>query len=146
MTTLASVSKPQTIRPERSLACQLIGVWALVSYVDEHPGIQDAHPFGPQPEGFLIYTADGFVSAQLMRPGRPPFSSSNWHHGTPQEYQVSGSGYIAYCGMYEVDEENATVTHIASLGDYRSPLGSTKKYSTGKKSVGKKTAGKGPNS
>ena len=69
-------------------------------------------PFGPDPQGFLIYTADGFVSAQLMRTGRPAFHSSDWHHGTPEEYQASGS---AYCGTFEVDEENATVTHVPSV-------------------------------
>jgi len=27
----------------------------------------------------------------------------------------SGSGYIAYCGTYEIDETNETVTHIPSV-------------------------------
>ena len=27
----------------------------------------------------------------------------------------SGSGFIAYCGTYEVDETNETVTHIPSV-------------------------------
>jgi len=98
-----------------SLASQLVGVWTLASYTDEQPGKEDTHPFGPQPQGFLIYTPDGFVSAQLMKPGRSAFQSADWHHGTPEEYQESGSGYIAYCGTYEVDEEKATVTHIPSV-------------------------------
>jgi hypothetical protein len=96
-------------------ATQLIGVWGLVSYIDAQQNRPDVYPFGPTPQGFLIYTADGFVSAQLMRPGRPNFSSSDWHNGTAEEYRASGSGYIAYCGRYEVDEENATVTHIPSV-------------------------------
>jgi hypothetical protein len=87
----------------------------LVNYTDEQSGREDTHPFGPDPQGFLIYAVDGFVSAQLMRTGRPAFHSSDWHHGTPQEYQDSGSGYIAYCGTFEVGEENATVTHIPSV-------------------------------
>jgi hypothetical protein len=86
-----------------------------VSFTDEQPGHEDIHPFGPDPRGLLIYTPDGFVSAQLMKPGRPAFHSSDWDHGTPQEYEASGSGYIAYCGKYEVDEEKATVTHIPSV-------------------------------
>jgi N-ethylmaleimide reductase len=65
------------------LASQLIGVWALVSYTDEQPNREDTYPFGPQPQGFLIYTADGFVSAQLMKPDRPAFQSPDWDHGTP---------------------------------------------------------------
>ena len=96
-------------------ANQLFGVWSLVSYTDEQSGREDTLPFGSDPQGFLIYTVDGFVSAQLMRTGRPAFHSSDWHHGTPQEYQASGSSYIAYCGTYEVDEEKATVTHIPSV-------------------------------
>ncbi|MGC2766477.1 MAG: lipocalin-like domain-containing protein, partial [Candidatus Acidiferrum sp.] len=68
-----------------------------------------------KPVGYLIYTADGFVSAQLMKPGRSAFQSRDWHKGTPEEYVESGSGYIAYCGTYEVDETNETVTHIPSV-------------------------------
>ncbi len=102
-------------RRASSFASQLVGVWTLVSYTNEKPGYDNVHPFGLQPEGFLIYTADGFISAQLMRPGRSAFRSSDWHHGTPEEYQESGSGYIAYCGTYEVDEDKATVTHIPSV-------------------------------
>ena len=102
-------------REQSSYANRLVGVWRLVTYIDEHEGSDDTQPFGPNPQGFLIYTADGFVSAQLMKPGRPAFHSSEWHHGTPEEYEATGSGYIAYCGTCEVDEEKATVTHIPSV-------------------------------
>src|ERR1700689_4906450 len=98
-----------------STASRLVGVWRLVSYTVEREGQKDSFPFGPEPEGFLIYTPDGFVSAQLMMPGRSLFESSDWHGGTPDEYQQAGSGYIAYCGAYEVDEEKATVAHLPSV-------------------------------
>ena len=97
------------------ISSRLIGVWALVAFTDEREGRQDAHPFGPEPVGFLIYTPDGFVSAQLMKPGRTAFRSRDWHQGTPGEYVESGSGYIAYCGTYEVNEASRTVTHIPSV-------------------------------
>jgi hypothetical protein len=100
---------------QSSYANRLVGVWRLVTYIDENEGSDDTQPFGPNPQGFLIYTADGFVSAQLMKPSRPAFHSSDWHHGTPQEYQAAGSGYIGYCGTYDVDEEKATVTHTPSV-------------------------------
>jgi hypothetical protein len=97
-----------------AIASQLVGVWRLISYKDEQDGHEDSFPFGPEPEGFLIYTPDGFVSAQLMRPGRSPFQH-DWHEGTPEEYRQAGSGYIAYCGTYQVDEEKEIVTHIPSV-------------------------------
>ena len=116
MKTLMYPSQSELLGSERSsYASRLIGVWRLLKYTDEHEDSDHAQPFGPNPQGFLIYTADGFVSAQLMKPGRPAFHSADWHHGTPQEYEASGSGYIAYCGIYEVDEEKATVTHIPSV-------------------------------
>jgi hypothetical protein len=102
-------STPETI------ASRLVGVWRLVSYIELRDGREDSFPFGPAPEGFLIYTSDGFVSAQLMKPGRSPFRSQDWRTGTLDEYRRAGSGYIAYCGVYEVDEENNTVTHIPSV-------------------------------
>lgn len=86
-----------------------------MSYADEQEGHKDRFPFGPEPEGFLIYSPDGFVSAQLMMPGRPRFESNDWRGGTPGEYQRAGSGYIASCGVYEVDEEKATVAHLPSV-------------------------------
>ena len=98
-----------------SIASQLIGVWTLVSYTEEKKGFKDAKPLGPDPVGLLIYTPDGFVSAQLMKPGRAAFQSREWFRGTPEEYVESGSGYIAYCGTYEVDESKGMVTHIPSL-------------------------------
>jgi hypothetical protein len=99
MNTVTRISQSQSPSLEKSdYANRLIGVWGLVSYVDEHEDSDDIQPFGPNPHGFLIYTADGFVSAQLMKPGRPAFHSADWHHGTLQEYEASGSGYIAYCG------------------------------------------------
>jgi hypothetical protein len=98
-----------------SVASQLIGVWTLLSYTEEKKGFKDTTPLGPDPVGFLIYTSDGFVSAQLMKPGRAAFQSRDWFRGSPEEYVESGSGYIAYCGTYEVDEVNETVTHIPSV-------------------------------
>ncbi len=97
------------------ISSRLIGVWTLLSYAEVKKGCQDTQTLGLKPEGFLIYTRDGFVSAQLMKPGRSAFQSRDWHHGTAEEYVESGSGYIAYCGTYQVDEACRTVTHIPSV-------------------------------
>lgn len=69
---------------QASFASRLVGAWHLVNYIDEQSSRDDSYPFGHDPQGFLIYTPDGFVSAQLMKTGRPAFRSSDWHHGTPE--------------------------------------------------------------
>jgi hypothetical protein len=69
----------------------------------------------PTGQGSALRLGSRFVSTQLMKPNRSAFYSAGWHHGTPEKYQSSGSGYIAYGGTYDVDEEQATVTHIPSV-------------------------------
>jgi hypothetical protein len=100
---------------QRTISSQLVGVWKLIAYSEERKSHEDVHPFGPKPEGFLIYTPDGFVSAQVQKPGRSAFQSPNWHNATPQEYSESGSGYLGYSGTYEVDEANQNVIHTPAV-------------------------------
>jgi Lipocalin-like domain len=97
------------------LTAQLIGVWKLVAYNETRDDGTDVHPLGEHPEGYLIYTADGFVSAQLMKPGRTAFDSEAWGAGSPEEYQEAAAGYIAYCGAFTVDESERTVTHVPDV-------------------------------
>jgi hypothetical protein len=66
---------------------------------------------GEKPKGIIMYTPDGYMSAQLMRPDRRPFASGDWFDGTEEEYWEEASGYIAYSGPFHVDEEKRTLTH-----------------------------------
>ena len=47
-----------------------VGVWTLESFTEQSGSSEELNPLGAAPVGFLIYTADGFVSAQLMRRDR----------------------------------------------------------------------------
>src|SRR5580693_3511564 len=109
---LHTAQRNPTVEP---ISSRLVGVWSLVAYTEEKEGQKSTNPLGPKPVGFLIYTPDGFVSAQLMKPGRSAFQSRDWHQGTPEEYVESGNGYIAYFCSYDVDETNETVTHIPAV-------------------------------
>jgi hypothetical protein len=50
---------------ESSLREQLVGAWALSTFVerDIETGLEN-HPFGQRPLGLILYTPDGYVSAQ----------------------------------------------------------------------------------
>ena len=56
---------------------QLVGTWALVSFVASADDGSISYPFGDDAAGYLTYTADGHVSAQLMRTGRPAYASDD---------------------------------------------------------------------
>ena len=93
------------------LRAALIGVWTLRQYAELIDGQTPLHPFGLNPEGLLIYTADGFVSAMLMAPDRPSLSGNGLIDGTPGEFAALGRGFIGYSGAYDVDEAESVVTH-----------------------------------
>jgi hypothetical protein len=91
---------------------QLIGAWKLVSYVEKPvDGSAPFHPLGERPLGIIMYTPDGYMSAQLTKPDRPPFASGDWFKGTDEDYKQEASTYIAYSGPFHVDEEKKTLTH-----------------------------------
>ncbi|MBV8166087.1 MAG: lipocalin-like domain-containing protein [Alphaproteobacteria bacterium] len=58
---------------------KLIGAWMLESYA-EYPVDRSApfYPLGEDAKGLILYTADGYMSAQVLRVGRPHFASGDW--------------------------------------------------------------------
>src|SRR5580658_8586476 len=97
---------------DTSLREQLLGAWTLSSCVerDIETGIEN-HPFGEPPLGLILYTPDGYMSAQLHRPERPPFAEGDLLHATPEEYAAAGSSYVAYSGRFFVDEGKKSLSH-----------------------------------
>jgi lipocalin-like protein len=47
----------------------------------------------------IMYTPDGYMSAQLMRCGRQNFASVGLFNGTTEEYGEEASTYIAYSAV-----------------------------------------------
>jgi hypothetical protein len=105
---------------------QLIGAWKLISY-EEVPvdGSPSFYPMSEKPMGIIMYTPDGYMSAQLMKPGRKPFASGDWFKGTDEEYKTEAAGYIAYSGEFHVDEEKKTLTHSMFVSLFPNWIGQT---------------------
>jgi hypothetical protein len=91
---------------------QLIGGWRLVSYAERPPGGEATHPLGDNPLGAILYTPDGYMSAQLARPG--PYDDEQ-----PDAYA------IAYSGSYAVNEQAGTVDHQVQVSVIPGWVGST---------------------
>lgn len=75
--------------------------------------------------GMILYTPDGYMSAQLMRPERRSFASGDWFDGTAEEYQEEASTYIAYSGSFQVDEQKQTLTHSMFVSLFPNWVGQT---------------------
>jgi hypothetical protein len=96
-------------------ADKFVGAWRLVSaeFRGEDGELAES-PYGPEPQGILMYDAQGAMSAQLAQKDRKPFAVPDRLRGTPEEVEAAFESYQAYWGRYEVDEREHVVTHYVT--------------------------------
>ena len=89
---------------------ELIGTWRLLKFELRDPSGNVIRPFGEDGVGLCMIDKSGYLSGQLMRCDRPQFASDS---PTPEEIQAAYSGYLAYYGRVEINEEEGIlVTHV----------------------------------
>jgi Lipocalin-like domain len=96
---------------------ELVGTWKLVSASSTtSAGEGSGSPYGTNPAGFLTYTADGRVSAQISYDGRKSLSFGG---GTSEEQAEAFKTFLAYAGRYT--HRGDKVTHhveVSSIQNY----------------------------
>ncbi|KAJ0416687.1 Lipocalin-like domain-containing protein [Aspergillus carlsbadensis] len=117
---------------EPLLPDELLGAWTLCSYslLARSPlGLALAwHPFGKTPSGFLIYSSDSYMAAQLAQPDRAPFASDKIHFATEAEDAAAAKGYMAYVGRFTVHPtgpREAVVEHHVEASLFPNWVGGT---------------------
>jgi Lipocalin-like domain len=95
---------------QKSMKDLLVGTWTLL--LDDTIKDDGSHVpvFGPNPDGSLIFTADGHYSLQITRYGVPAFASKDRLKGTADENKAAVQGIISHFGTYTVDEANKTIS------------------------------------
>lgn len=85
------------------------GCWELVSLEarNEETGAI-IYPCGKDLVGSLIYSHDGFVSANIYPKDRPQYVLDNPSQATDQELARAAGGVISYCGSYSLTKEKVT--------------------------------------
>jgi hypothetical protein len=112
------------VTPAEDLRAKLLGAWTLVSYETRTiDGTDVTYPFGPDPQGTVLYTADGFMSAQVMRPRPARFEKDDLHQAADSERALAAEGYVAYSGPFSVSEDGHVVTHHVSVSLFPNWLG-----------------------
>jgi len=77
-----------------------IGTWRLAS-VETRKEDESLHRRGSR-TGYIIYSADGYMSVAFMKESRTEFASGDIRGGTVEEKVEALNGYISYSGKYEV--------------------------------------------
>jgi Lipocalin-like domain len=102
-----------TITTADELRANLVGTWTLHSYVSTTVDGNDVgYPLGPDARGIIMYTPDGYMSAQLMRSDRTPFSRNDPHLAHDNELAAAAEGYFNYAGPYSVVEDGLIAHHV----------------------------------
>ena len=72
---------------------KIVGTWLLVSYVaQDDQGGPVTFPLGRDAVGLIMYTTDGYMSAQLMRPGRQDYDQPDTGGSTVAAGRRGGRG------------------------------------------------------
>ncbi|BBY22114.1 lipocalin-like domain-containing protein [Mycobacterium stomatepiae] len=91
----------------------LIGAWTLQSYESSAlDGSDVSYPLGTDARGLIMYTPDGYMSAQLMRAGRTPFDRDDPHNAHDNELAAAAGGYMSYAGPFSVVEDGLIAHHV----------------------------------
>lgn len=105
---------------------KLIGAWTLVEYkIQPASGAAASYPLGKEARGIIMYTPDGYMSAQLMQPGAARFVDGDLSGGTKDELAESMKRYLAYSGRFTVmnDGDKPVLTHQMEVSSFPNWLG-----------------------
>ena len=95
---------------QKSIKDQVVGAWTLLLADNIKDDGTHVPSYGPNPEGLLVFTADGHYALQIVRYGRPAFASKNRMAGTADENKAAVQGMISHFGTYAVDEAGKSLT------------------------------------
>ncbi len=105
-----------------------VGTWKLISWEVTQPDGTIQYPYGKEVIGFLIYTADGYMSAEIMDPDRQqsdpnfPLELATDQTLADADRAQAYSTYLSYCGTYTV--KGNMLTHHVKAGSIPSWTGS----------------------
>lgn len=94
-------------RPE-----DFVGAWQLVDWRIEYADGGVTHPFGEGALGYIVYSADGTMTASIARGDRKPLGIENARNASPEQKAAAFDSYFHYAGRWRIDGD-AVVHEVA---------------------------------
>ncbi|MGA8534125.1 MAG: lipocalin-like domain-containing protein [Candidatus Tumulicola sp.] len=104
-------------------ASAVVGAWKLESFVIDSSADAEKPRFGLNPVGYLIYTANGKMSATLMAAHRAVLDAPNGAKSTREQVIDSLQNFLSYAGSYEVRGNH--VFHHVEVSVFTNLVGTT---------------------
>ena len=99
--------------PVAVTARELVGGWRYLGWDITYDDGRVTHPFGSDAVGFILYTADGCMSANIMAGGRTAFPESNPRRASDAVRARAFDGYFSYAGFWRL--EGGKVLHDVTV-------------------------------
>lgn len=89
---------------------KLIGLWSLVAVENTNPDGSKTLPYGPNPQGLLVFDVSGSYAIQILKAIRPQVAAGDKNKATPEENAALVQGNNSHFGKYSMDEVKQIVT------------------------------------
>jgi hypothetical protein len=95
----------------------LVGSWRLQSWrITRDDRDTVSYPFGEAPEGLLVYTPDGWMTASISRPARQAFPTDRPYRSIDaQDLAAAFSSYFHYAARYRIEGDTVIHSVVQSL-------------------------------
>jgi hypothetical protein len=103
----------------------IVGAWTFVSVGSQSDNGTRGEPFGANPKGIMIFTADGHFSLFQSAAELPRLAANDRARATPEEAMTVVRDSIAYYGTYTVNEVAREISLTLVGSTYTNLMGST---------------------
>lgn len=99
-----------------------VGTWKLIAWENTDPDGTVTYPYGKHPVGYLFYTEDGYMAAEIMDPNRRPHDARfpvepAFAQTLPDDDRLSAyNTYLSYCGTYSYSIDEGMIIHHVKAG------------------------------
>jgi hypothetical protein len=94
----------------------LVGTYELLSWENRHASGETSYPLGPDAQGYINYTPDGYMFVHIMAANRKAYSSGDLFGGETSEVVDGANSHLSYCGTYRI--ENNEVVHTVNISSF----------------------------
>lgn len=103
---LSFVTTAQT----NSVKKQFVGTWSLVAVENTNADGTKTFPYGEDPVGLLVFSANGDYAIQILKAVRPKVAANDKNKATPEENAALVQGNNSHFGIYSVNQSERTIT------------------------------------
>jgi hypothetical protein len=90
-----------------------MGAWQLVDWRIEYADGAVTRPFGEGAHGYIVYAADGIMTASIAKASRPPFGIANARNANADQKAEAFDSYFHYAGPWRIEGDE--VVHAVTM-------------------------------